>query len=204
MNAVALDRVREGAHHVLLADDLVEGLRAVAAIEGRLAGHSGRVYWRTGHPPDRIDESSGGLGSEDGADDIDSETERPNMRRLRKRTIPAAAMALATAAVLAPAAIGGDDGTGQGAGGVKSRITIEKIKATGASGKVTSREKKCENDRRVQFFRLDDFISVKIDITRLNHGDWRTKKDLQPGTYFVKVDSVEGCRYDVSEYKKLR
>ena len=39
VDAVALDRVREGAHHVLLADDLVEGLRAVAAVERRLAGH---------------------------------------------------------------------------------------------------------------------------------------------------------------------
>ncbi len=36
---------------MLLADDLVEGLRAVAAIEGRLAGHFGRVYWRAKRPP---------------------------------------------------------------------------------------------------------------------------------------------------------
>src|SRR5687767_492461 len=126
------------------------------------------------------------------------------MRRSRKTTIPAAPLPLATAAVLAPAGTGGEDGTGQGAGGAKSKITIEKIKATGASGKVTSRENKCEHDRRVQFFRLDDFISVKIDITRLDHGNWRTKKDLQEGTYFVKVDSVPGCRYDVSDYKKLK
>jgi hypothetical protein len=39
MHAVALDRVRKRAHHVLLADDLVEGLGPVAAIKGRLAGH---------------------------------------------------------------------------------------------------------------------------------------------------------------------
>ena|SRR5687768_7724657 len=123
---------------------------------------------------------------------------------LRKTTIGGATAALLTAGVMAPIALGGDDGTGQGAGGAKSKITIEKLKATGASGKVTSRENKCEHDRRVQFFRLDDFISVKIDIVRLDHGNWRTKKDLKPGTYFAKVDSVSGCRYDVSDNKKLR
>jgi hypothetical protein len=118
----------------------------------------------------------------------------------------ATTLTIAGALALVPAfALGGDDGTGQGAGGAKSKITIETLKNSGASGKVTSRENKCEKDRRVQFFRLDDFISVKIDITRLDgQGDWRTKKDLQEGTYFVKVDSVPGCRYDVSDYKKLR
>ena len=39
MDAVALDSVGERAHHVLLADDLIEGLGAVAAVERRLAGH---------------------------------------------------------------------------------------------------------------------------------------------------------------------
>jgi hypothetical protein len=113
---------------------------------------------------------------------------------------------LAAAAVLAPAAFGGNDpGTGGGAGGAKSKITIEKLKTTGASGKVTSRENKCEKNRRVQLFRLDDFISVKIDIVFAdNHGDWRSKKDLEKGTYFAKVDSINGCRYDVSDNKKLR
>ena len=78
-----------------------------------------------------------------------------------------AAMAAVTGALaLAPAfALAGDDGTGQGAGGAKSKIVIKSLKATGASGKVTSKENKCEKDRRVQFFRLDDFISVKIDKT---------------------------------------
>ena len=124
---------------------------------------------------------------------------------LRRTTVAGAAAALLTAAAMAPIALGGDDGTGQGAGGAKSKITIQTLKATGASGKVTSKENKCEKDRRVQFFRLDDFISVKIDKVRLdNQGNWRSKKDLQPGTYFAKVDSVPGCRYDVSDYEKLR
>ena len=114
-------------------------------------------------------------------------------------------LTIAGALALVPAgALAGGDGTGQGAGGAKSKITIESLKATGAAGKVTSKDNKCEKDRRVQFFRLDDFISVKIDIVRLKNGNWRSKKDLKPGTYFAKVDSVPGCRYDVSEYKKLR
>ena len=115
-------------------------------------------------------------------------------------------LTIAGALALVPAfALAGDDGTGQGAGGAKSKIVIKSLKATGASGKVTSKENKCEKGRRVQFFRLDDFISVKIEKTRLDsNGNWRTKKDLKPGTYFAKVDSVSGCRYDVSDYEKLR
>ena len=38
VDPVPLDRVAERADDVLLADDLVEGLRAVAAVEG-LLGH---------------------------------------------------------------------------------------------------------------------------------------------------------------------
>jgi hypothetical protein len=43
MDAVAFDSVGKSAHHVLLTDYLVEGLRAVATVERRLAGHSDRV-----------------------------------------------------------------------------------------------------------------------------------------------------------------
>jgi hypothetical protein len=126
-------------------------------------------------------------------------------RTTRKKTIAGTAVGLVAAAALAPAAFGGGDGTGEGAGGAKSTIVIKSLKTTGAAGKVTSKESKCEKGRRVQFFRLDDFISVKIEKTNLdNHGNWRTNKDLQPGTYFAKVDSVSGCRYDVSDYEKLR
>ena len=125
------------------------------------------------------------------------------MTRFRT-TIAGAATTVLAASLLAPAAFGGDDGTGQGAGGAKSKIVIKSLKTTGAKGVVTSKENKCEKDRRVQFFRLDDFISVKIEKVRLQNGKWETNKDLQPGTYFAKVDSVPGCRYDVSDYEKLR
>ena len=126
-------------------------------------------------------------------------------RTTRRTTIAGIAVGLVAATALAPAAFGGDDGTGQGAGGAKSKIVIKSLKTTGMTGKVTSKEGKCTKDRRVQLFRLDDFISVKIEKTRLDsHGNWRTNKDLQPGTYFAKVDSTPGCRYDVSDYEKLR
>ena len=39
VDSVALDRVAKRAHHVLLADHLVEGLRSVAAVEGGLRAH---------------------------------------------------------------------------------------------------------------------------------------------------------------------
>jgi hypothetical protein len=128
------------------------------------------------------------------------------MTRFRT-TIAGAATAVLAAGLLAPAAFGGDGdhGTGEGAGGAKSKIVIKSLKTTGMSGKVTSKEGKCTKDRRVQLFRLDDFISVKLDIIFTdNHGNWRSKKDLEPGTYFAKVDSIPGCRYDVSDYEKLR
>ena len=123
------------------------------------------------------------------------------MRKITTTLTIAGALALVPALALA-----GDDGTGQGAGGAKSKITIETLKNSGASGKVTSKDNKCEKDRRVQFFRIDNgFTSVKIDKTELdNHGNWRVHKNLQDGTYFAKVDSVEGCRYDVSDNKHLR
>ena len=53
VDAVALDRVAQGAHHVLLADDLVEGLGAVAAVERRLAGHRAETSAAPERPPER-------------------------------------------------------------------------------------------------------------------------------------------------------
>jgi hypothetical protein len=108
-------------------------------------------------------------------------------------------------AALAPAmALAGNEGTGQGAGGAKSRILIKSLKPTGASGVVKSSSSKCEKDRKVTLFRLDDFVSVKVSIFRSdNNGNWRTKKDLKDGEYFAKVDSIPGCRYDVSKTERL-
>jgi hypothetical protein len=111
---------------------------------------------------------------------------------------------LAVAALTPAAAFAGGEGTGDGAGGAKSKIVIKKLTATGASGAVTSKKAKCENKRKVTLFRLDDFVSVKVAILRSNgNGKWRTKKDLKDGEYFAKVDSIPGCRYDVSKTKRL-
>ena len=110
------------------------------------------------------------------------------------------AIALACTVALgagAPAAIGD--------GGEKSKIAIKKLSATGASGKVTSKASKCVGGKKVQLFRFDDYVSVKIEITKSKpNGKWRTKKDLEPGKYFATVTSSSGCRYAVSKYKTLR
>jgi hypothetical protein len=41
VDLVLLDRVAQGTNHVLLSDDLIEGARAVAAVEGGRLGHRG-------------------------------------------------------------------------------------------------------------------------------------------------------------------
>ena len=57
----------------------------------------------------------------------------------------------------------------------------------------------------MSLFRRDDFVSVKIEITQSDsRGRWETGTNLQPGTYFAKVDASAGCRYAVSAYAKLR
>ena len=90
-----------------------------------------------------------------------------------------------------------------GANGAKSRITIKRISASGASGKVSSQSHACVSGRKVTLFRLDDFVSVKVDITRSDgHGRWHAKRRLKPGRYFAKVDASRGngstCLFDDS------
>jgi hypothetical protein len=105
--------------------------------------------------------------------------------------------AMLTFGALAPAALGDN--------GEKSKITIKKLRHTGASGKVSSKAHRCERGKKVSLFRFDDFVSVKISITHSKpNGTWRTKKNLKPGRYFAKVDASPGCRYAVSKYKTLR
>ncbi len=93
-----------------------------------------------------------------------------------------------------------------GDGGAKTKITIKKLRHTGASGVIRSEKAKCEGaGREVQFFRLDGFVSVKIDrVKTRSGGKWRVRKDLKPGKYFAKVDATPGCRYDVSKNERLR
>ncbi len=99
-------------------------------------------------------------------------------------------------AVAAPEAIGD--------GGAKTRIEIKELKDSGASGTLSSSKEACLGHRKVSIFRLDDFVSVKIEITQSNgKGEWKTNKSLEQGQYFAKVDAVKGCRYDVSPKESL-
>jgi hypothetical protein len=101
-----------------------------------------------------------------------------------------------TLGIAAPEAIGD--------GGAKTRIAIKKLTPGGASGTLSSSKEACLGDRKVSLFRLDDFVSVKIEITQSNgKGEWKTNKNLKEGQYFAKVDAVKGCRYDVSSKKSL-
>lgn len=109
------------------------------------------------------------------------------------------------AALVAIAALGLIAAPASGDGGEKSKIVIKKLTPGGASGKVISKDNSCEGGKKVSLFRLDDYVSVKIEITRSNgSGAWKTKKDLHEGKYFAKVDASAGCRYAVSKYKALR
>ena len=112
---------------------------------------------------------------------------------------------LTTLALAATVALGAIAPAAIGDNGEKSKITIKKLKPTGASGKVSSKDHGCEGGKKVSLFRFDDYVSVKIAITHSkSSGKWRTKKDLKPGKYFAKVDASPGCRYAVSKYERLR
>jgi hypothetical protein len=118
------------------------------------------------------------------------------MRSLR---VPIGLTALAAVvAALAPAGAIGDDRP-------KSQVKIQMLKPTGASGVVRSKDDRCERGRKIHFFRLEDFISVKIQRTRTDsNGRWRITRDLDPGRYFAKAERAQGCRYDNSRFERLR
>jgi len=107
-----------------------------------------------------------------------------------------AACGAAAFAVATPAALGD--------GRAKTRIEIKKLTHSGASGVLKSGKEACLGGRKVSLFRLDDFVSVKIEITKSNRkGKWKTHKSLRDGQYFAKVDGTKRCRYDVSPKKSL-
>lgn len=116
--------------------------------------------------------------------------------RAGKKVATMAAFGAMAFAVATPEAIGD--------GGAKTRIAIKKLSPSGASGVLSSSKEACLGGRKVSLFRLDDFVSVKIEITQSNgNGEWKTNKSLKEGQYFAKVDAVKGCRYDVSSKKSL-
>ncbi len=87
----------------------------------------------------------------------------------------------------------------------KSRVVIQKLKHSGASGRVSSGDGGCVGNRKVTLFRLNGFISRKVGRARTgSDGRWRIRKRLKDGRYFAKVDSDGRCRYDTSRTETLR
>ena len=107
------------------------------------------------------------------------------------------------ATIGAVALIGAGPATGDG--GAKTQIQIKTLTENKMAGTITSGKGSCLKDRHVQIFRLDGYISVKIDRGDAeNDGDWKFKRDFEPGKYFAKVDSTPGCRYDNSKNEVLK
>jgi hypothetical protein len=96
-------------------------------------------------------------------------------------------------------------GPASGDGGTKTQIEIKTLTAQKIAGTIDSSKSKCVKGRHVQVFRLDGYVSVKIVRgDAKSNGDWSFKKDLEPGRYFAKVDSIPGCRYDVTKNETLK
>ena len=77
----------------------------------------------------------------------------------------------------------------------KTQIKIKRLRHSGASGTVSSGHAGCEANRKVRFFRIEDFISVKVQFTHTDSaGGWRIERDLKDGRYFAKVDSDGAAR----------
>jgi hypothetical protein len=117
-------------------------------------------------------------------------------------------IALIAAAALTVAVTSGAfaDGNGPKA---KTKIAFKSLKTTGSSGVLTSKKNACLGHRKVSLFEVVDFVSDKVEIVYSNDkGKWRTKKDLEPGTYFAKVDATNvgglECLYAVTKNTHLR
>ena len=101
-------------------------------------------------------------------------------------------------------ALAAGPGTATGDGGAKTQIRLTKIGKAGAKGVVNSSRQSCVAGRKVRFFKLENYVSVKVQFTKTDaQGDWRIKRDLSRGRYFAKVDGSPGCRYDVSRNKSV-
>jgi hypothetical protein len=118
------------------------------------------------------------------------------VRSLRS-PVPLVALIASMVALAPPGAIADDRS--------KSHVKVKTLKQSGASGVVRSKAGRCERNRKIRFFRLEDFISVKVQHTRTDsNGRWRIARDLDPGRYFAKVDSAKDCRFDNSRIERLR
>jgi hypothetical protein len=112
--------------------------------------------------------------------------------------------AAGAAAAIAAIALVAGAGPASGDGGAKSKIVIKKLTHSKMAGTISSSKGSCVSGREVQIFRLDGYVSVKVDRgDAQSDGDWKFTHDFEPGKYFAKVDSKPGCRYDVSKNETL-
>ena len=113
-------------------------------------------------------------------------------------------MAGLAAALAATTAISGAT-IASGDGGAKTEIKVQTLTASKMAGTITSSKASCLKNRHVQIFRLDGYVSVKVDRDNAqSDGDWKFTRSFEPGRYFAKVDSKPGCRYDVSKNETLK
>jgi hypothetical protein len=102
---------------------------------------------------------------------------------MRNKRLTAGVTALAIA-VAAPAAA-----PGQAGDTVKSKVKITKLSASGGSGKVKSKSKKCRRGRKVALKFVGEYGDVTIGTDKTDkHGAWSVKKRLtERGIYFASV-----------------
>jgi hypothetical protein len=90
----------------------------------------------------------------------------------------------------------------------KTKIAFKTLTNNGSTGTLSSKKNACLNNRKVSLFRLDDFVSEKVEIVYSNSdGKWKTKKSLKDGVYFAKVDAADvgglECLYGVTKNAHL-
>lgn len=115
--------------------------------------------------------------------------------RTRLRITATAATIAALAAAAVPAHAGSD---------AKSKLTVGKASAGGASGKVKSPDESCEAGRKVSLFFLGEYTPIKVGKDRTaESGKWKVKKSLESGRYFAKVKKTADCKADESPTKRV-
>jgi hypothetical protein len=108
-------------------------------------------------------------------------------------TIAAATAALALTA--APATAGGD---------AKSKVTVSKAGANGASGKVNSKKESCEAGRKVTLYFLGEYTPIKVGADKTSDsGKWKVARSLEDGRYFAKVKKTSKCKSDESPTERV-
>jgi hypothetical protein len=127
-----------------------------------------------------------------------------NMKTMTTRLVVAIVAVACLAVGTATSALA--DGQGPKA---KTKIAFKSLSANGSSGVLTSKKNACLGHRKVSLFEVVDFVSDKVEIVYSNDkGKWKTKKNLEPGVYFAKVDAANvgglECLYGVTKNTHLR